>query len=131
MNNLKEPPIAIAVTWGKDMINEKGGLLAFIRHFEKNMDSEDDIWYQKSRNKPQCDIIHVYIIVCNIVRYKLIYGGYATGETEIFNGNGHSWSRRTTITWPRLILAGPFVKAPYKIKMKGFQGFRYIKNELF
>lgn len=126
-----EPPIAIAVTWGKDMIREKGGLLSFIRFFEQEMASEEDYWLQKCKNRPVHDIIHVYIVVCNQVRYKLIYGGYEQGEREVFNGDGLGEYSSTIINWPRLILAGPFVKAPYKIQMKGFQGFRYLTKELF
>jgi hypothetical protein len=67
----------------------------------------------------------VYIIVCGQVRYRLLYAGYAKGQTTIYNGDGHSWSSKQVITWPRVLMAGPFVKAPYKIPLKGFQGFRY------
>lgn len=128
----KQQPIAIVVTWGKGLIQEKGGLLAFLRYFEKEMVAEDSIWLQKSKNKPLQDIDHVYIIVCNQVRYKLFYGGYESGgATDAYNGDGISWCSRTVITWPRLILAGPFVKAPGKIHMKGFQGFRYLYEHMF
>jgi hypothetical protein len=130
-SNFNNPPIGIMVTWGKDMIQEKGGLLAFIRYFEQTMQEEDSLWLQKSKNRPAQDISIVYIVVCNQVRYKLFYGGYQTGETTIHNGDGHSWSSRQVISWPRLVLAGPVVKAPHKIKQKGFQGFRYVTEELF
>ncbi|SEV88703.1 hypothetical protein SAMN05428988_0135 [Chitinophaga sp. YR573] len=130
-NRFEQPPIGIMVTWGKDMIQEKGGLLAFIRYFEQTMKQEDALWLQKSKNCPTQDISYVYIIVCNQVRYRLFYGGYQSGETTIHNGNGHSWSSRQVIRWPRLVLAGPIVKAPYKIRQKGFQGFRYVTEELF
>jgi hypothetical protein len=115
----------ICVTWGKDLIEEKGGLISFIRHFEKTMKDENCLWLQKCKNKPIWDIIYVYVIVCNQVRYRLYYGGHETGEAEIVNGDGHSWSSMTVISWPRIILAGPFEKAPIKIYRKGFQGFRY------
>lgn len=128
---MNQPPIAIAVTWGKDLIAEKGGLLAFIRYFEKSMQDDENTWLQKCKNKPKQDIIHVYIVVCNQVRYKLFYGGHESGAAEIFNGDGASWCSRNIISWPRLILAGPYTKAPFKIKMKGFQGFRYLYEDLF
>lgn len=118
-------PEGIVVTWGKDLIQEKGGLLSFIRYFEQTMADEEGVWLQKCRNKPTCDIVYVYIIVCNQVRYRLHYGGYATGKVRVHNGDGLSWSSSTEVMWPRLILAGPFVKAPRKIIRKGFQGFRY------
>lgn len=118
-------PEGIAVTWGKDSIEEKGGLLSFIRYFEVTMKGEESLWLQKCKNKPTQDIIYVYIIVCNQVRYRLYYGGHESGPTNISIGDGYSWSSRQVISWPRIILAGPFEKAPFKIHRKGFQGFRY------
>lgn len=118
-------PEGIAITWGQKMIEEKGGLLAFIRYFEKSMNNEEERWLQKCKNEPKQDILYVYIIVCNQVRYRLFYGGFARGKTAIHNGDGHSWSSKEVITWSRIIMAGPFVKAPYKIIRNGFQGFRY------
>lgn len=120
-------PDGIVITWGKDLIAEKGGLLSFIRFFEQNMQNDDSIWLQKCKNKPkiQEDLRYVYIVVCNQVKYRCYYGGYETGEREIYNGDGISWSSRSIITWPRIICAGPIEKAPHKIRLKGFQGFRY------
>jgi hypothetical protein len=118
-------PEGIAITWGKDLIQEKGGLFSFIRFFEKSMRDENQVWLQKCKNRPVHDIIYVYIIVCNQVRYRLFYAGHESGVTNIANGDGHSWSSREVIRWPRLICAGPFVKAPFKIHRSGFQGFRY------
>lgn len=118
-------PDGIAVTWGKDLIEEKGGLLSFIRYFEKIMNDDSNVWLQKCRNKPTMDIVYVYIIVCNQVRYRLFYAGHESGQAEISNGDGRSWSSSSIVTWPRIICAGPFTKAPYKIIRKGFQGFRY------
>lgn len=130
--NRHYPPIGIVVTWGKDLIKEKGGLLAFIRYFEKVMCSEDSLWLHKSKNRPAHDIHLVYIIVNNQVRYKLYYGGYeAAGIRDVYNGDGSSWCSHSVITWPRLLLAGPFEKAPHKIPMRGFQGFRYIYEPFF
>lgn len=125
------PPIGIMVTWGKDMIMEKGGLLSFLRYFEKGMYNEEFTWLQKSKNSPAYDIAYVYIVVCNQVRYKLYYGGHQTGEATVYNGDGRSWCSKTIISWPRLVLAGPVLKAPKKIYQKGFQGFRYVYEELF
>jgi hypothetical protein len=120
-------PEGIVVTWGSDLIKEKGGLLSFIRYFEKTMKDEKGLWLQKCKNKPVYheELMYVYIIVCNQLRYRCYYGGHETGVAEITNGDGHSWSSRSVISWPRLILAGPFEKCPFKRELKGFQGFRY------
>lgn len=119
-------PEGIVITWGKDMINSKGGLLPFVRHFNVAMKNEESVWLQKCKNKPTFeDILHVYIIVNNRLYGRCFYGGYETGRTIINNGNGHSFSWRTEIEWPRVLLAGPFERCPFKRALKGFQGFRY------
>lgn len=117
----------IVITWSMDMINSKGGLLQFVRYFEKIMGQEDDqqLWLQKCRNKPKVEIIYVYIIVTGRLLYRLNYIGHEAGEVEINNGDGISFSRRQTVSWPRIVMAGPFVKNPVKRKLRGFQGFRY------
>ena len=118
-------PEGIAVTWGKDLINQKGGLLSFIRFFEKEMSQEGSLWLQKCKNSPTRDIIYVYIIVCNQVKFRLYYAGHEGGAAQISNGDGKSWSSSAVIRWPRIVCGGPFEKAPNKIIRKGFQGFRY------
>ncbi len=116
-------PEGIAITWSRDLILEKGGLLTFIRYFEKIMSSEEGIWLQKCKNAPLHDILYVYIIISGQVRYRLYYAGHQAGPTTIFEP-GKSWAGKL-VSWPRIILGGPFVKAPEKIYKKGFQGFRY------
>lgn len=124
----EQPPIAIVVTWGKEMIEANGGLLRFIRHLEHwTRDENSGFWYHKCKNRPQQEIAHVYVICCNRVAYRFYYGGHESGETIVFKATGEYRS----ISWPRLVLAGPFEKAPHKIPMRGFQGFRYIYEPIF
>lgn len=120
-------PQGIVVAWGKDLIEEKGGLLSFLRFFKQCMAEEDGIWMQKCKNKPTQDnrLLYVYIIVAGQIKYRCFYAGYASGETDAWNGDGYSWSSKNVITWPRVLLAGPVEIAPVKIYQKGFQGFRY------
>ena len=132
-------PEGIVITWGKDLIEEKGGLLTFIRHFEQSMATEDGLWYQKCKNKPKDDSLpYVYIIVCGQVRYRCYYGGYSKEPKTCYApAKKYSWAadyqsghweaeiKPFYIRWPHIILAGPFEKAPCKIYRKGFQGFRY------
>lgn len=120
-------PEGIAVTWGRDMIQEKGGLLTFMRFFSDCMEEDGALWYQKCKNRPTQDkyLQYVYIIVSNRVYYRGYYGGYHTGPLECYL---NSWSSRQVVTWPRIVIAGPIVKAPHKIYRKGFQGFRYTET---
>ncbi len=119
-------PEGIVITWGKDMLDLKGGLRNFIRYFNEVMQDEDTMWLQKCKNAPQQDIIYVYIIVANRLYARGYYGGYQKGETEInVPGTAKSFSSREVIAWPRIIVAGPIEKCPFKRELKGFQGFRY------
>lgn len=119
-------PEGIVITWGKDMIEEKGGPLAFIRYFNKVMSEEGCLWLQKCRNRPQYDdLTYVYIIILNRLAYRGFYGGYETGEVQINDVGGGSWSSRLTVSWPRIILGGPIERCPFKRTLRGFQGFRY------
>lgn len=128
MKRIDQPPIAIMITMGKEVVEANGGLLTFIRHFQDAVSGEDgSYWLHKSKNSPQQDIAHVYVIVANRVQYKVFYGGYERGPTSVFM----HWGEERKIDWGRMILAGPFEKAPRKITMRGFQGFRYVYEELF
>jgi len=123
-----EPPVAIMITMGKQVIEANGGLLTFIRHFESAVDGEDgSYWLHKCKNSPVHQVDIIYVIVCNQVRYKVFYGGRQHGSTSVFMHDGEE----RKINWPRIVLAGPFVKAPEKIEMRGFQGFRYVYENLF
>jgi hypothetical protein len=119
-------PEGIVITWGKDMIDLKGGLKNFLSYFKEIMLDEDTTWLQKCKNAPKHDIIHVYIIVANRLYAKGFYGGYDKGKTIINTpSTGKSFSRRENIEWPRIIIAGPIEYCPFKRTLKGFQGFRY------
>lgn len=128
MKILTQPPIGILITMGKEVVDANGGLLRWTRHFESCLrDETSGYWLHKSRNGPTQDIATVYVIVANHVRYKVFYGGYERGETSVWMRSGEE----RLINWPRMILAGPFEKAPLKIPMRGFQGFRYIYEPMW
>ena len=120
-------PVAIAVTWGHEMIQSNGGLLTFLRAFHEHLADEESWWLHKCKNKPKHEVDQVYIILNNRVAYRVYFGGYQTGPTVCYKATGEQW----TIEWPRIILAGPVGRAPRKIPMRGFQGFKYIYEPLF
>ena len=116
----------IVITWSKEMIALKGGLKKFLKYFNEVMQDEETVWLQKCNNAPKQDILYVYIIVANRLYARGYFGGYQRGETEInVPGAGKSFSKRESIDWPRIIIAGPIEKCPFKRELKGFQGFRY------
>lgn len=114
-------PEGIVVTFGKEMIEEQGGLKNFLSFFEQVMNDEQDYWMHKCKNAPQYDILYVYVTVYNRLRYRCMFGGYFKENTT----GGTADGREVEIAWPRIILSGPFEKCPFKRELKGFQGFRY------
>lgn len=121
-------PIGIIITMGVEVIEANGGLGRFIRHLESCCrDENSGHWLHKSRNPPKQDIAQVYICILNQIRYRAFYGGYERGETAVYMLDGE----RRKIVWPRILLGGPMEKAPDKITMRGFQGFRYIYEPLW
>lgn len=128
MKKLSTPPIGIIITMGKEVLEANGGGAQWQKHFESSVCDEDSgFWLHKSRNPPKQDIACVYVIAENFVRWKVFYGGYERGPTSVFMLSGEE----RTINWPRMILAGPFEKAPVDIPMRGFQGFRYVFEPLW
>lgn len=119
-------PEGIVITWGKEMIDLKGGLKKFLTYFNEVMLDEENTWLQKCKNAPRHDILYVYIIVAHRLYARGFYGGHEKGLAKInVPGAGKSFSRSENIAWPRIIIAGPIEKCPFKRELKGFQGFRY------
>ena len=119
----KDPAImaeGIAVTWGVEMLQEKG-IRPFIKYFEQCMAGEDNFWMHWVPRAPTRDIVYVYIVVLNRLLYRCYYAGFETGLTEMHNADGSS----QVIDRPRILLAGPFVKCPFKRELRGFRSFRY------
>lgn len=129
MKNLSQPPIGIILTMGVQVIQANGGLRNFVQHFTQCCQDEDSgVWLQKSRACPTQDIAQVYIVCCNRVAWRVFYGGYCRDDDKtVFMLSGEE--RR--FPWPHMMLAGPIEKAPRKISMRGFQGFRYIHEPMW
>lgn len=128
MKKTNELPIGIILTMGAQVIAANGGLKNFVQHFTSCCRDEDSgLWLQKSRNCPKQDIAHVYIICCNRIAWRVYFGGYRKEPTVVWMLSGEQ--RR--FPWPHMVLAGPIEKAPRKIPMRGFQGFRYVYEELW
>ncbi len=128
MKNLSQPPIGIIITMGKEVLEANGGAAEWRAHFESCVSDENSgFWLHKSRNAPREDIAAVYVIAENLVKWKVFYGGYERGPTSVWMRSGE----KRMIDWPRMILAGPFERAPHEVAMRGFQGFRYIYKPLW
>lgn len=129
-----EPPLAIIITQGVEVIQANGGLWSFMHHFTDTLNSER-YWLHKSVRGPVHEIDHVYLVICNRVYGRCLYGGWEGSNV------GCDYQYRRTVTmrsgdvrffpWAHMILAGPLQKAPCRIEMRGFQGFRYLHQHLW
>jgi hypothetical protein len=117
-------PDGVAVTFGEKMIEEQGGLKTFLTGFKRALKEEDGYWMHKCKNRPQQDILYVYIIIKNRLAYRAYYGGYNIEWTDGVSADG----KDKIINWPRINIAGPLEKCPFKRTLKGFQGFRYCSE---
>lgn len=114
-------PEGIAITWSKGMIEEGFGTLkVFVEHFMREIEAEDGLWYQKCKNKPKHNILYVYVIFKNRLRYRCQFVMYERGETTVYDAYGPK-----QVCWGRIGMTGPVVRCSYKRVLKGFQGFRY------
>jgi hypothetical protein len=102
-------PCGIAVTIGKSMIEEKGGLLAVMREFLGAMNDPDSWWMHWVQKKPKQDeyITYVYVIILGRVYCRGNYGGFETYPP------------------PHIIISGPIIKGPKDMRRSGFRDFRY------
>lgn len=121
-----QPPIGILLTLGAQVIQANGGLRPFATHFTRCLEG-GGFWLQKARMAPKADIAQVYIILQNRVWCRVFYGGYSKEPTTVWMLTGEE----RAFPWPHMILGGPIEKAPEKMPMRGFQGFRYVYEELW
>jgi len=113
-------PEGIVITFGKEMVLRNGGYKEFIKYFMNCINNEDSYWMHKMTNKPTIDFADVYIIIMNRLWGRVNFGWYENHKTFAYSVND-----KREIAWPRMVITGPFEKAPFKRELKGFQGFRY------
>lgn len=113
-------PEGIAVTFGKEMMDNNGGYKAMLKLFLETMADEDNYWMHKMLRWPTTEVTDVYIITLNRLWRRVKFGWFETDAAFRYSPEDPG-----TITWPRMVIVGPFEKCPFKRTLKGFQGFRY------
>lgn len=113
-------PEGIAITFGKEMMDNNGGQKAVMKLFLQTMDSEENFWMHKMLLWPKIEVSDIYIITLNRLWGRAKFGWFEKGATFKY-----SPADPGIIEWPRLVIVGPFEQCPFKRILKGFQGFRY------
>lgn len=79
-------------------------------------------------SKPKIEVLHLYLIMDGQVRVRGNIAEYLSGDQV---GNVACWddSTRSANWWA--VVTGPVSRPPHEMKMRGFQGFRYVGEPLW
>lgn len=126
-----EQPDGIIITVGAKMYGDKehGGYRKWLRNFlgamEISASSEDWFYWFRQGNQPKASdtLQYVYLCIGGKIRYRCFYAGSkGPGAMQFTNHTEEMFGK----AW--VLVAGPVERAPFKIEMKGFQGFRYTEK---
>lgn len=119
-------PEGIVLTFGKQMINEQGGLKTFLAAFQETMNNHEEggYWMHTCSNLPKMEVDHIYIVVANRLYGRVYSGGYHRNLDKNVTAYGAT-GKQKLMDKPFIVLSGPFEKCPFKRTLKGFQGIRY------
>lgn len=98
------------------------GFKRCIKEIEYCVSNPDEVWYHSMNNKPvnSNEILYCYVNVLNKIRYRFKVIGFNPGGEIKFNDGRKWWAKN----W--LLMHQP--EKIKEIKMGGFQGFRYWKE---
>jgi hypothetical protein len=124
MNRVKNRPTGIIRTLP---YASKGDMLAAYRRMmrglrELNTDDEAAVYIGMSQ-KPTIEVLHFYLLVGGRIIGRANIAEWLTEQPEMTCWDD---STRTCKFWA--VLVAPFSEPPEKIKMRGFQGFRYTEE---
>ena len=120
----------IAITWGRKLVTELGAYERLENTFMNFLNSDDNAYWTCGipgipGQYGDMEGHYCYIIAEGKVIYRASILGFGEGGLHTFdNGTSHYFKKKV------IYLSAPVIKAPPDIKMKGFQGFRYV-DELF
>lgn len=122
-----ELPIGIIVTLPKKFFEEQNHS-AYLKELQ-DVNNKDHVWYRVCKNLPVHDVLYVYTIIDNKLHHRAQFAGVERNKNYRFSRPGGQWREFKNAN--AILTCGPVVMAPHDIKMKGFQGFRYVTTELF
>lgn len=74
-------PEGVAITFGREMMENNGGYKAMIKLFLDTMDHSEGVWMHKMQLWPKMEIADVYIITLNRLWGRVKFGWFADHET--------------------------------------------------
>lgn len=124
---MNEPPEGIIVTIANRMYREKGyrkWLRDFMEAMKRSETDEDWFYWLRQGNQPKRpDLRYVYLCIGGKIRFRCFFAGSHGAGRKYFSNHDKPIDGRAWV-----LIAGPVMKAPIKIEMHGFQGFRYTEK---
>lgn len=129
-SSIIEPPEGIIITVGAKMWGHHGykvWLTNFLECMKKSEDLDERyIYHFRQGNQPKAgqSLRYVYLCIGNKIRWRVFFAGSTGPRTlELMTTDGNGTKIIDGNAW--IMVAGPAERAPFKIEMKGFMGFRY------
>lgn len=113
-------PEGIVITFGREMMISNGGQKSMMQYFLNTMADDEAYWMHRMKLWPKVEVTDVYIITLNRLWGRAKFGWFEKDKTFKYSPTDPG-----EISWPRMVIVGPFEKCPFKRTLKGFQGFRY------
>lgn len=99
----------------------------FNAYFERFMRQEDVTWNFKKKTLPTQDVAWVYLVWDGKIQFRLNFVCYERNTSKEFSDDFDGRVRKfPNMNW--IIMAGPAIRPPYEMPMKGFQGHRYTQK---
>ncbi len=100
------------------------GARRFVRDFvQRPNDNENSCFLFTLSAIPKVNVLHFYLLIAGRIRYRANISSIEGRASRDFHDgrgpiHGNAWA----------ILTAPVVRAPFRIEMKGFRGFRYTEE---
>lgn len=123
MLNSGEQPTGIIKCMPHKFVFDEYGAVRFIQDFfyKPNRDP-NNVFYLTLSAIPKFDVLHLYLLVDKCIRFR-------ANIVEFRGPATYKFSSTRTITGKAWVVVGaPVIRAPFKIEMRGFQGFRYTST---
>lgn len=127
-SKILQPPVGIIIAHPARFFEEYDEK-RYVRAFELMNTKPEQVWYRAMKNPPTQDFLYIYTCYAGKLQHRTNSGGILRNTTKTFSRpEGGS---RTFENTNFLVHCGPYVKCPVEIPMKGFQGFKYVYEELW
>lgn len=83
-------------------------------------------WFLALAQQPKHDLLYVYIVIKGRIDARFNFAGIREGGRDVRLWDG---TVRTPKCWA--ICSGPVSRPPFELKVRGFQGFRYVTEPLW